>query len=158
MPKSPRSQVRRPRKTLLERFMLHVDTSHGCWLWTAARNAKGYGQIRVWSKDRWKNIPATHVAWLLAHGEWPPKDKLVLHACDVPSCVKPSHLWIGTAIDNRHDAILKGRQAGLRPEQITYAMSSNASQRSIAKKLGVNQSTISKIRGRHAEEAAEESH
>jgi hypothetical protein len=34
-----------------------------------------------------------------------------LHRCDVPACVRPDHLFLGTLSDNRHDAVAKERQA-----------------------------------------------
>ena len=45
-------------------------------------------------------------AWLLAHGEWP--SVVVCHSCDVKHCVNPSHLWLGTVLDNTRDAAQKG--------------------------------------------------
>src|SRR5207248_1886939 len=35
----------------------------------------------------------------------------VLHNCDNPSCVRPSHLFVGTHLNNMEDKGRKGRQA-----------------------------------------------
>lgn len=45
-----------------------------------------------------------------------PKGKLVCHKCDVPACVNPKHLFIGTWKSNAHDMIKKGRKADVRGE------------------------------------------
>lgn len=74
-----------------------------CWLWKGAGGA--YGFIRV----KGKNLYAHRVSWVLENGEIP--DGLwVLHRCDVPRCVNPKHLFLGTSQDNADDCTTKGRR------------------------------------------------
>lgn len=88
-----------------------------CWVWTAANNGHGYGNTSFEGKRY-----LTHrLSYILAHGGIP--DGLdVLHACDNPPCVRPDHLWVGTAKDNGRDMAAKGRVnpasiAALRPRK-----------------------------------------
>lgn len=39
----------------------------------------------------------------------------MLHRCDVPECVNPKHLFIGTPSDNMLDKVQKGRARGALP-------------------------------------------
>lgn len=52
---------------------------------------------------------AHHVAWQLENGKIPLGMK-VLHHCDNPQCVRPSHLFLGTQMDNYKDMKNKGRE------------------------------------------------
>lgn len=79
------------------RFRARVRVGDGCWIWTG-RITDGYGY--VWWEG--KHARAHRVAWLLEHGE-PPDDRFVLHRCDEPSCVRPSHLYLGTHEENMRD-------------------------------------------------------
>lgn len=73
-----------------------------CWIWTGARMRYGYFQYGK------KLIGAHRVAWELRNGPIP--DGLyVLHRCDNPPCVRPDHLFLGTAADNTADMVAKGR-------------------------------------------------
>lgn len=84
---------------LPQRFWEKVDKSlGGCWIWTGARNAD-YGQF--WWRGRM--IRAHRVVM----GD--PKGLCVLHRCDVPLCVNPDHLFVGTRADNNADRDAKGR-------------------------------------------------
>lgn len=94
-------------KTLLERFESKYipEPNSGCWLWFGAAQKDGRGTL---AKSPKGNIVAPRVSWQLFRGEIP--DGLdVLHTCDVPACVNPDHLWVGTHKENMHDCIRKGR-------------------------------------------------
>ena len=92
----------------IDRFWEKVDRSGGpdaCWLWTASTRRKGYGQFALRNN---KPIPAHRAIWIMVNGEIP--DGLcVLHRCDVPGCVNPAHLFLGTKRDNSVDMAIKGR-------------------------------------------------
>lgn len=86
------------------RFWSKVDDSGDCWLWTANRTPLGYGRFSFNGEPQ----KAHRVAWILTHGEIP-QGLNVLHRCDNPPCVRTTHLFIGTIMDNCHDMMRKGR-------------------------------------------------
>jgi HNH endonuclease len=92
-----------------ERFFEKVDTGNtvnGCWLWLAGKNHQKYGRFYY---DGWDQ-PAHRVAYILANGPVDPK-LLACHSCDQPSCVNPSHIFMGTQKQNMEDCKKKGRFA-----------------------------------------------
>lgn len=90
----------------LERFNTsHIPvTESGCWLWLKSTDAKGYGIFTI----KQKNVRAHRFSYQVYKGAIP-EGLAVCHACDVPSCVNPDHLWVGTALDNNRDIHKKGR-------------------------------------------------
>lgn len=99
----------KPKKSLEERFWQKVNKTETCWLWTAAKHFFGYGLIGC--PDKPKRILRAHRAsWEMAFGPIP-KGLYVLHKCDVPSCVNPDHLFLGTHQQNVDDMVRKGRNA-----------------------------------------------
>ena len=88
-----------------ERFAAKVDfESSEHWLWYGSTMKFGYGQIYFYVSL----MLAHRFAWLLYCGEIP-EGLQVLHKCDIPQCVKPEHLFLGTQADNMRDMHQKGR-------------------------------------------------
>jgi hypothetical protein len=56
---------------------------------------------------------AHHVALELAGRVAPvrARGEIVMHTCDVPACVNPDHLRVGTHTENMVDMVAKGRQS-----------------------------------------------
>ena len=91
-----------------ERFWKKVnkETSNGCWEWTASLNKTGYGKFGL--EKTWR---LAHRMAFELHNKRPITSGLhLLHSCDNPKCVNPSHLFEGTNLDNINDKIQKGRQ------------------------------------------------
>ncbi len=82
-------------------------TPDQCWEWQGARHRNGYGKIGTGGHTGGTSL-AHRVIWAEANGPIP-DGMVIMHACDNPPCVNPSHLVIGTQSDNMHDKIRKGR-------------------------------------------------
>ena len=74
-----------------------------CWIWQVSKN-KGYGIFRY----NHKLYYAHRFSFEYFIGEIP-ENFLICHRCDVPACVNPAHLFIGTHLDNATDKYNKGR-------------------------------------------------
>lgn len=98
------------RRSLPERFWPRVSKQDdGCWIWTGARHPFGYGVMNVAEPPlRCRYVRAHRFSWELVNGPIP-VGLCVLHTCDVPACVNPAHLFLGTKKDNTADMTKKGR-------------------------------------------------
>jgi hypothetical protein len=94
---------------LLSRFWGKVEklgNECGCWLWMASTLPRGYGKFGMTRKSGWKL--AHRVSYFLHFGAFE-DDRMVLHKCDSPWCVRPDHLFLGDHTANMEDQRLKGR-------------------------------------------------
>lgn len=76
----------------------------GCWIWTGSQHGQGYGLVRI----NKKTIKAHRISYEM-HTGLSAKGKVVRHKCDVPECVNPDHLEIGTQGDNVRDMMDRDR-------------------------------------------------
>lgn|SRR5215472_17861839 len=105
-------EARPPKISMWDKFWANVSRQpEGCWLWTgyrakAEKGKLGYGRC---SPRSFPEYMAHRCAWHLVNGPIP-KGLQVLHKCDVPNCVRPDHLFLGTHTDNMRDCNSKGRR------------------------------------------------
>ena len=89
---------------MLDIFEAKFRFTMGCWEWLGEKTEKGYGRLTI----KKKHYRAHRLSYGFYVGDIP-EGLLVCHHCDNPGCVNPSHLFIGTDMDNVHDMIKKGR-------------------------------------------------
>jgi hypothetical protein len=138
---------------VIDLFQEKFVITPGCWIWTAHKDRKGYGQFSVRRILKY----AHRVSYEMYVG--PIQDgMLVCHKCDNPSCVNPDHLFIGSPKENTQDMMEKRRNkaeihrgeehgmAKLTVDKVREIREATDSQREIAARFGVTQSHVSAIK------------
>lgn len=134
----------------------HVPHLGPCWVWKGA-HWNGYGALvdGYTEKGQPKKRAAHRLSWEL-HNTSIPDGLFVCHHCDNRLCVRPDHLFLGTARDNSADMVRKARSVrgtsvntcALSEEQVsevTRLYRAGVIQAEIAKMFGIQQSTVSSI-------------
>lgn len=148
-------------KSAVERFLEKVVVSDEHWLWQNGKDDCGYGFF--WLEGRMHR--AHRASWILYKGPIP-EGLDVLHQCDIPGCVNPDCLFLGTRADNNRDRDQKGRHVALKGEahgcakiteqQAQWALDSTTSNtstrqlREMAYATGISFSTLWRISRRRA--------
>jgi hypothetical protein len=84
-----------------------------CWVWMRGKCKDGYGKFAVTlvrgEGPLQKHLRAHRASFILANGRDTPPGLVIMHHCDTPACVNPSHLSEATQAQNRADCERKGR-------------------------------------------------
>ena len=128
---------------MIQRFASKIEIGprrEDCWLWTGSK-VGGYGQMSGRGRRGANPLRAHRVSYELFKGPIPP-NAFVCHACDVPACVNPAHLWVGDCDLNARDRCAKARGSTRLTESAVREMlkqhAAGMSCRAIARKHGVS--------------------
>lgn len=134
-----------------KRFWTKVDTSGDCWIWKSSMAGTGYGLFRLDGRDQY-----AHRCALSLTGVRLKPGHVVMHICDTPACVRPSHLKQGTRAENLRDCRQKGRakswgkpQVYLSEEQrreVFTLLEMGVKVAGVAKKFDISEGLVYKIR------------
>ena len=137
-----------------------VVDDNGCWIFQGATRKKGLPYGWVGYKNTQMN--AHRASWIHAYGEIP-KGLNVCHKCDVPQCINPEHLFLGTQKENVLDMWRKGRHPSInlggerhpgakltleQVREIRFMLSQKIKQKLIAEKFNLSQVAISDIKNK----------
>jgi hypothetical protein len=121
-----------------------------CWLWRACIDTEGYGRFAM---GRYP-VKAHRISWQVHFGDI--GEMMVLHRCDVRSCVNPRHLFLGIHSDNMRDMTDKGRKVGKsgtpklsleKARDIRRLRAEGMLMKELAARFGIDKSTVVRIVG-----------
>lgn len=119
-----------------------VDAS-GCRLWTGGGLVSGYGEVAIQGvRHRTHRLSYETFVGPVPDGYY------VCHRCDVPACISPEHLFLGTVLENTRDSVVKRRNRRKLTEDEVGRIRTEltTSVRGMARELGVSAALVSYIR------------
>lgn len=122
-----------------------VATESGCIEHRGKWIHNGYSFIPFEGKTR----PVSRIMFKCLYGYYP---ECVCHKCDNPLCLRPSHLWAGTSLENARDKVSKGRHIGTGRKlsgeianKIRTAHAGGASYFDLSKEHGISRRSVASI-------------
>ena len=134
------------------------EPNSGCLLWFGSNGGSATSQHGIinYKGRHWK---VHRLAWIATHGPIP-EGMEVCHKCDVPACINPAHLFLGSHDENMADMVAKGRSnaprgaesgnAKLTESAVLAIRADRRAQKLIAEDYGVSKSLIWAIKSRQA--------
>jgi len=140
----------------LKTYALDCSDANACWVWKKG-TSREYGKVRVGGRQGVVHR-AHRLSYELANRTPIPHGMVVMHLCDNPPCINPTHLRLGTQQENVADRDSKGRRIGPRGESnrmskltdeavidIRERRASGEILRTIAELYGVTEALISAV-------------
>jgi len=150
---------RKPWQDRMDKNIVRGPNETDCWIWTGAKNDKGYGQMSIVQNGKSIKIYTHRLMWERVYGPIP-EGLEACHKCDTPLCCSVDHLFLGSHKENMNDAVKKGRNhhgerhrfAKFTDQQVIEIRSlyPALNQKQITKRFHVSRSAIMHIvRGEH---------
>jgi len=145
-----------PIRSAVERFWEKVDkrSPDECWEWQGGKKVENYGGL---DDGKGKIVLSHRFSYELHYGPIP-EGLFVCHRCDNQKCCNPNHLFVGTALENNNDKVIKGRasvvsgtrhaHAKLNPQkviEIRQRRKGGESLKSLARSFGVSDHAIKQV-------------
>lgn len=136
-----------------EKITFKIDDGSQCYICTShAKGKNGYHKIKRLGKTI--SMHRYVFSKVNLNGAPIPNGLVVRHKCDNKWCINPLHLESGTQKDNMNDMSIRGRStygeksasAKINATQAKEIYESNCSQTIIAKKYGISQVQVSRIK------------
>lgn len=128
--------------------LVDIKDANECWPWKGSKSKKGYGnpiKINEFLAQPHRHAYMFHYKITKLHTK-----QHVYHHCDVPTCVNPNHLFLGTHTDNMRDKRIKERGNTTKLtasdiERILKLRKERKTQQYIADKFNIRRSTLCSI-------------
>lgn len=143
MPKRIIKKTSLTNEEILADLLAYTDQQDDCQIWRGAVNTDGYAHM-------FGNVKVHRLVYELVSGV-KPTGYVVCHSCDVPLCINPDHLSLGTPADNMHHKFLRNRQPRVITKEIVFKVrellnTTTMKNTEIAQQMGINPRRVADIK------------